>query len=328
MQRASGASDLIQVLRGDCREWMRAQRAGSIRCIITSPPYNLGIDYGSYEDSQPRRDYLKWLDQIFGDIARVMHREGHFFLNLGYSNTDPWVDFEVAAVARKHFVLQNRITWVKSISIGDETYGHFKPINSPRFANVTNELIFHFTKSGNVPVNRRAIGVPYKWKCNLDKRGRIRGRLAKAHGFRNWREFDASASDAQRKELQDELEARVQRVGDIEDKRCRGNTWFVPYDTIRDRELDRGSHPATFPVALPEMCIRFADCKKGTLVYDPFAGSGTTLIAARDLGMRGVGTDIDERYVSYALDRLKQTQQDRIRSRGAHTNGAHQLSGE
>lgn len=297
--------DDVQIVKADCCEWMSSQRAGSIRCVVTSPPYNLGVAYDSYEDSQPRAEYLGWLGTVFGQIRRVLHEQGHFFLNVGYSNMDPWVDFEVAAVAREHFALQNRITWVKSISIADETFGHFKPVNSPRFLNATNELVFHFTKSGSVPVDRSAIGVPYKWKSNLDKRSRIRGRLAKSLGYENWRDFRARATPEEQRNLEAELDFRVRRIGRVEDRRCRGNTWFIPYDTIRDRELDRGSHPATFPVALPEMCIRFAGCKRGTLVYDPFVGSGTTMIAARALGMRGVGTDIDDRYVAYAMDRLR-----------------------
>ena len=135
-----------------------------------------------------------------------------FFLNVGYSNRDPWVDLDVAAVARKHFMLQNRITWVKSISIDEETYGHFKPVNSPRFLNQTNEFVFHFTETGAVRVDRRTIGVPYKWKSNLDQRSRVRGRLAKKFGFKNWRDFDARATEIDRSRLRAELGGRVWRL--------------------------------------------------------------------------------------------------------------------
>jgi site-specific DNA-methyltransferase (adenine-specific) len=320
MRRSDRGDEGIWIVNRDCRSWMQEQPAGSVRCVVTSPPYNLGIAYDSYQDSRPRAEYLTWLDDVFQDVLRVLNNEGHFFLNVGYSNTDPWIDLEVGAVARRHFVLQNRISWVKSITIGDETFGHFKPVNSPRFLNATNELVFHFTKSGTVPVARRAIGVPYKWKCNLNKSGRVRGRLAKSLGYSGWREFQMKATQKDRDHLEAELQTRVERLGRIEDLRCRGNTWFVPYDTIRDRELDRGSHPATFPVALPEMCIRFAGCKKGSLVYDPFMGSGTTLLAARDLGMRGVGTEIDKSYIAYAIRRLRSTAPTAGKS-GAAVNG-------
>ena len=305
MRRKDDPVDDIRIVNEDCRSWMQSQRKGSVRCVVTSPPYNLGVAYESYEDRQPRDDYLAWLGDVFESLRRVLHDEGHFFLNVGYSNTDPGMDFDVAAVAYKHFMLQNRISWVKSISIGEKTYGHFKPVNSPRFLNPTNELVFHFTKTGAVPVDRRAIGVPYKWKSNLDKRSRVRGRLAKRFGFKHWRDFEARAGETDRIRLEAELADRLKRIGHVQDRRCRGNTWFVPYDTIRDRELDRGRHPATFPVGLPEMCIRFSGCARRSLVYDPFLGSGTTMVAARNLGMRGVGTEIDKAYVAYATDRLR-----------------------
>ena len=83
-------------------------------------------------------------------------------------------------------VMQNKITWVKSISIGEgeeDTYGHFKPINSERYINVTNEDIYHFTKKDNTKINREAVGVPYKWKCNLIDRKTGKHRINKKTGL-------------------------------------------------------------------------------------------------------------------------------------------------
>lgn len=306
MHPARRERPVIAILNQDCRDWMRAQSAGLVDCVVTSPPYNLGITYQSYEDKLPRDRYLAWLGDVFDDLHRVLRPDGHFFLNVGYSNTDPWVDVDVLLVARKRFVLQNRICWVKSVSIDTETFGHFKPISSGRYVTPTHEMVFHLTKTGDVPIDRSAVGVPYKWKSNLDKRSRMRGRLAKKFGYAGWLDFEARAPKRERERLDRELDARVKRLGVVNDRRCRGNSWFLPYDTIRDRDSDRGSHPATFPVALPEMCIRLAGCPAGSLVFDPFVGSGTTMIAARAAGMLGVGTDIDRRYVAHALKRLQQ----------------------
>ena len=306
MQPARRERPVIAILNQDCRDWMRTQSAGLVDCVVTSPPYNLGITYQSYEDKLPRDRYLAWLGDVFDDLHRVLRPDGHFFLNVGYSNTDPWVDVDVLLVARKRFVLQNRICWVKSVSIDTETFGHFKPISSGRYVTPTHEMVFHLTKTGDVPIDRSAVGVPYKWKSNLDKRSRMRGRLAKKFGYAGWLDFEARAPKRERERLDRELDARVKRLGVVNDRRCRGNSWFLPYDTIRDRDSDRGSHPATFPVALPEMCIRLAGCPAGSLVFDPFVGSGTTMIAARAAGMLGVGTDIDRRYVAHALKRLQQ----------------------
>jgi site-specific DNA-methyltransferase (adenine-specific) len=76
---------------------------------------------------------------------------------------------EVCLCLRDLFVLQNDIVWVKSISIGDNSWGHFKPINSGRYLNHCHESIFHFTKSGDVQIDRLAVGVPFVYKSNITR---------------------------------------------------------------------------------------------------------------------------------------------------------------
>ena len=155
---------------GDCIESLKALPDKSIDIVVTSPPYNIGLKYHKYKDKKPREQYLEWIYDIFVELKRVLRDHGHIFLNMGYTNKDPWISMEVALKLKALFVLQNNITWVKSISIGadkDDTHGHFKPINSDRYINVTNENLYHLTKSDKVKINRKAIGVPFKWECNL-----------------------------------------------------------------------------------------------------------------------------------------------------------------
>jgi site-specific DNA-methyltransferase (adenine-specific) len=68
----------------------------------------------------------------------------------------------------------------------------------------------------------------------------------------------------------------------------------------------RDGHPAPFPVELARRCIRLSTWP-GETVFDPFAGSGTTLLAARQLGRRAVGIERCERYCELAVSRLAQT---------------------
>ena len=249
------------IIQLDCISGMKNMDAESVDICVTSPPYNLNINYGTYQDNQPRENYLSWLNDVFVEVKRVLKPNGHFFLNVGYSNIDPWVGMDVANVARSQFVLQNNITWVKSIYVDGKTSGHFKPINSKRFSNPTWEHLFHFTKSGTVEVDKLAVGVPYEWKSNIER-------------------FD--------------------QAGDL---RGRGNTWFVPYDTIANRKKHRGNHPATVPVSLVEMCIKFSGVKSG-LLLDPFMGSGTSAIAALSQGINYIGFEIDSDYFMFANDRI------------------------
>ena len=86
--------------------------------------------------------------------------------------------------------------------------------------------------------------------------------------------------------------------------RCRGNTWFIPYETIQSREKDR-PHPATFPPRLPEMCLRLHGVDRARSVADPFLGLGSTAVACAQLGLSFVGIEMDEGYLKEAIERVK-----------------------
>ena len=147
---------------------------GSIDVCVTSPPYNIGIAYNSHHDRMPKDAYLAWMAEVGQAIGRVLRPDGSFFLNIGSTNVDPWLAWEVASAFRTHFTLQNNIIWVKSVSIGPDTVGHFKPISSKRFLNNNYESVFHFTKAGHTPIDRLAIGVPFKDKSNIARWGHAR----------------------------------------------------------------------------------------------------------------------------------------------------------
>jgi len=154
---------------------------GEVDVIVTSPPYNLGIKYNLYDDAISRVEYLDWIEKIAKECKRVLNDKGSFFFNIGHKSKDPWVAWEVAFRFRRHFVLQNVIHWIKSIAIpkedvgkypniqGDIAVGHFKPVNSNRFINNCHEYIFHFSKAGNVELDKLAVGVPYQDKSNIGR---------------------------------------------------------------------------------------------------------------------------------------------------------------
>jgi site-specific DNA-methyltransferase (adenine-specific) len=251
----------------DCVAGMRSLPAKSVDIVVTSPPYNLGINYGTYKDDKPRLEYLSWLDSVFSAVEHCLKDDGHFWLNVGYSNVDPWVAMDVAQRARNHFVLQNNVMWVKSIYVNGKTSGHFKPINSKRFITPTWEHFFHFTKEGLTEIDRLAVGVPYEW-------------------------YEANLRNGNTASTKPNI-------------RCKGNTWFVPYDTISNKAKHRGNHPATYPVALVEEAIKISKIKSGILL-DPFMGSGTSAIAAVNQNLEYIGFDIDQNYIDFAEDRIKE----------------------
>lgn len=311
----------------DCIDWMNSQAEKSIQCIITSPPYNLDIKYGKYADDLPRESYLKWLHDVAVAIKRVLTDDGHLFLNVGYSNIDPWVAMDVAQVFRRVFVLQNNLTWVKHIAVNDQGYGQYKPISSDRFSSATTESIFHFTKDGTVKVDRLSIGQRnksegYKYPELYSETRHIatqRRKVARQLKFDNWMDIKSKGTCEQLSTFENILaDLLVKNPYDPDKKKCIGNAWFIPYTptsklakeagTKNDtgtREGSRGGHPATFPEQLPDMCIRYSGIEEGSRVYDPFNGTGTTVLAAIKNNMYGIGTDIDNEYLAFSKQRIE-----------------------
>jgi site-specific DNA-methyltransferase (adenine-specific) len=232
---------------------------------VTSPPYNLGIRYGKYSDRQKRTTYLEWCGTWAAQVRRILKPCGSFFLNIGAAPSNPMLPHEIVFQLRDLFVLQNTIHWIKSIAVDERTFGHFKPISSKRFLNDCHEYIFHFTIDGNVALDRLALGVPYQDKSNI---------------------------------------ARWAHTGGG-DKRCRGNTWFIPYETIQSRAKER-PHPATFPVQLAEWCIKLHGSSRVKRMLDPFLGIGNSAVAAKKCGVKNfIGFEIDETYLAEAKRRLR-----------------------
>jgi site-specific DNA-methyltransferase (adenine-specific) len=267
---AGGAIDLW---KGDAvAELPRRVRSADV--VVTSPPYNRGVPYASYGDRRPRGEYLTWMRGVAEAVDGVLAPDGSFFLNLSGSPKDPWLPWDVAREVGRSFVLQNVLHWVKSIAIDraaagraaglsrDLALGHYRPAPSDRYVHGAHEYVFQFTRTGRVPIDRLAIGVPYQDKSN------------------------------------------VARWGRSADRRCRGNTWFLPYATIRRRATDR-PHPATFPPELPEWCIRLHGVARCRRVVDPFVGIGATGVAAARLGVSCAGFDVDAGYLAIAADRIR-----------------------
>jgi site-specific DNA-methyltransferase (adenine-specific) len=249
----------------DCVQGMASLPAVTIDLVVTSPPYNLGVRYEKYSDRQDRQSYLKWCGEWAAQIRRVLKPSGSFFLNIGAAPSNPMLPHEIVVQLREHFVLQNTVHWIKSIAIDDRTFGHFKPISSKRFLNDCHEYIFHFTIDGTIDIDRLALGVPYQDKTNIARWSHTRGA----------------------------------------DLRCRGNTWFVPYETIQSRAKER-PHPATFPVQLAEWCIKLHGVSRVESVLDPFLGIGNSAVAAQRCGVKEfIGFEIDETYLAEAKRRLQ-----------------------
>ena len=107
----------------DCLEVFEQLPAQSVDVIVTSPPYNLGIQYSRYQDSLSPAEYLEWTNRWVAAAARVLRPDGSLFLNVGAKPSDPWTALDVAQAVRPHLRMQNIIHWIKSIAIDRESAG-------------------------------------------------------------------------------------------------------------------------------------------------------------------------------------------------------------
>jgi site-specific DNA-methyltransferase (adenine-specific) len=266
----------MQLYNEDCINGMVEHlRPGSIDVVMTSPPYNIGVKYRGYDDTIPRDRYLNWIASWGIAVKRVLKDSGSVFLNVGSKPTSPEVPFQVFGALSGDFVLQNVIHWIKSIYIESESYGSTVDIN-----------VGHYK-----PVNsKRFINDNHEYVFHLTKSGQIKlDRLSLGIPYKDVTNINRWKAGSHK-------------------LRCRGNVWFIPYKTIRNRSTDR-PHPASFPSRLAENCIKLHGVTGNMTVLDPFMGLGNTGQACRQLHVAFIGFEIDPYYYKKAVQRLSRSEE-------------------
>jgi site-specific DNA-methyltransferase (adenine-specific) len=272
---AIGPDATAEFHHADCLDLFKQLEPHSVDVIVTSPPYNLGIAYNRYEDKLSAHDYLEWTNTWIAAAARVLTPDGSMFLNVGARPSDPWTALDVVQAARSHLRLQNIIHWIKSIAIERSSAG--------AAAGLTRDLAVGHYK----PINSdRFLNDCHEFIFHLTPAGSTNlDRLALGVPY------------------QDQSNITRWRAA-ADGVRCRGNTWFIPYETIQRRDRDR-PHPATFPSRLPEQCLRLHGLNRIRRAMDPFTGLGSTAVACARLGVSFIGAEIDETYLEEAIARTR-----------------------
>ena len=249
----------------DCIKGMKENiPTKSVDVIVTSPPYNIGVKYNSHQDNMPFNEYLDWMEEVAKECFRVLKDDGSFFFNIGDKPSDELKTLKVAERINKIFRLQNTIHWVKSIAVPEEN------VNIGHYKPVNSKRFLN-------NLHEFIFHFTKKNETKLDKLG-----------------IGVPYQD----------KSNIGRWNSVkEDKRDRGNIWFIPYKTVKEQKM----HPAMFPIKLPEMCIKLHGLKKNKLVIlDPFLGSGSTAIASKILSCDYVGFEMDEEYCKIAKKLLNE----------------------
>jgi len=249
----------------DCIKGMKENiPTKSVDVIVTSPPYNIGVKYNSHQDNMPFNEYLDWMEEVAKECFRVLKDDGSFFFNIGDKPSDELKTLKVAERINKIFRLQNTIHWVKSIAVPEEN------VNIGHYKPINSKRFLN-------NLHEFIFHFTKKNETKLDKLG-----------------IGVPYQD----------KSNIGRWNSVkEDKRDRGNIWFIPYKTVKEQKM----HPAMFPIKLPEMCIKLHGLKKNKLiVLDPFIGSGSTALASKKLNCYYVGFEIDKEYCYIAKEFLSE----------------------
>ena len=180
------------------------------------------------------------------------------------------------------FILRNRIIW--HFEHGLQCKNRF----SGRY-----ETILWFTKSDKYTFNLDNVRVPSKYPGKKSFKGVNKGKLSGNPNGKN----PSDLWEATRKRLIEDWEAEI---------------WDIP--NVKSNHPEKTIHPCQFPIELVERCVLALTDEKD-IVYDPFAGVGSTLIAALKNGRSAYGTELVDEYVRNGLQRIELLRNEVLKTR-------------
>lgn len=262
--------DTVTLLLGDTIEQMRTLPDGSVNCIVTSPPYYGLRNYGTagqYGLEESPAAYVETMRQVFAEARRVLADDGTLWLNLG----DSYVCSPKGSESVTHGLRGRSNHPTTPAGSGGKNGGG---LGAKQLIGIPWRVAFALQDDGWILRNEII------WSKPNAMPEPVRDRLSKVHEHlflfvkspRNWFEKDPN---------------------------YRGDVWPIatrPYPA---------AHFAVFPIDLPLRCIK-SGCKPGGTVLDPFSGSGTAGAAARQLGRRYIGIDLNPAYHNLAKGRFAQ----------------------
>ncbi len=296
-----------KLLQGDALDQLKTLDSESVQCVVTSPPYFGLRDYGIEGqiglESLPS-EYVDKLVAVFQEVRRVLRPDGTVWLNLGdsYAANRPGGQpvptntrnkqghYGVAVIPsglkpkdligipwRVAFALQADGWYLRSDIIWEKP--NAMPESVKDRPTKAHEYIFLLTKSERYYYDAEAIKEP---ATSGKKTSGNKERFVAARG--------------ERSRLNTHLGSNVPWENDGQG-RNRRSVWSVPTKPYKE------AHFATFPPALVEPCI-LAGCPENKVILDPFAGAGTTLLVAEQLGRHSIGIELNPDYCKLTKKRL------------------------
>lgn len=241
----------------------------SVQLIITSPPYNIGKEY---ETKVSIEEYLEQQKKTIEELVRVLSPKGSLCWQVGNyiekGEVYPLDIFYYEIFKNLGLHLRNRIIW------------HFEHgLHASKRFSGRYETILWFTKEENYTFNLDDIRVPSKYPGKRHYKGEKKGQPSCNPKGKNPSDLWSFVKQEWEKEI-----------------------WDIP--NVKANHVEKTIHPCQYPIELVERCV-LALTDENDIVYDPYAGVGSSLIAAIKNGRRAYGVDQSEEYVNAGFERIE-----------------------
>jgi site-specific DNA-methyltransferase (cytosine-N4-specific) len=278
------------IRQGDVRDVLPTLDAGSVQCVITSPPYWGLRDYGMEGQIglEPTPDeYVQAIVEVFREVKRVLRDDGTLWLNLGDSYAGSGKGQMGDGTSAN---INNKQSTNKGSSTGGlpTDYGHMKP--------------------------KDLVGIPWRVAFALQADGwYLRSDIVWAKGVSFCPDYSGSV-------MPESVTDRPTKSHEYLFLLTKSARYYYDADAVRENNSGTvrnlrsvwtinpkpytEAHFATFPTTLVEPCVK-AGTKKGDTVLDPFTGSGTTGLVAGKMGREFIGIDLNADYIRLANDRIE-----------------------
>ena len=264
-----------KIINGDCVKVMASLPESCVDLIVTSPPYNVGIDYDSYNDRQSMEDYWQFTKDWLSESYRILKDDGRIAVNIPY---------EVNVQDRG-----GRILFMS------EFYQIMKNLGFKFFGLVDlNEQSPHRSKT-TAWGSWMSPSAPYIYnpkECVI--LGYKKNHIKKVKGEPQWK---GELVDLE----QEDGTVKQKMMYQEEDKKEFMSLVYGQWEYFADTKQQT---KATFSMDIPMKAIKILTYRND-LILDPFTGSGTSLVAAEVSGRRWLGIELSENYTKVAKERVQ-----------------------
>jgi DNA modification methylase len=288
---------LDHIICGDARR-MEAVPDASVQLVVTSPPYNVAKDYTDHDDDLSLTEYVCLLNAVWRECYRVLVPGGRLCVNVANTDRKPYLSLvslidEQLRASGQTWLHRGHIIWDKGASAGVSTaWGSFGRSSNPTLRDV-HEYITVWSKDRLKLADGGETGITgnqfVAWTRSIWRPEELVGELQK--------KVADKLADARRRDKDDAWIAEsIARA-----------VWgqaTIPGPTVWEMTTASSvDHPAPFPIELPKRVIELY-ARPGDVVLDPFMGSGSTAIAAVQMGRHYVGYELSVEYCQLAERRL------------------------